>query len=109
MGNFGIMNTDSITLTGDNAEQIEGEVKDEVRITIVGRITRKSVHEPYNLPATSESDKKPAKAKEVSEVTISDLTVEECCMNEDEEEEDELMEGEEGSGIPKAVRTITKG
>ena len=101
---------DSITLTGDNADMIDGEVKDEVRFTVVGRITRKSVHEPYNPVPVSpgESDPEPEKGKkEESEVTISDLEVEDCepC---DESGEEDGGDSEDESGMPDAVKTVAE-
>lgn len=100
---------DSVTLTGANAEAVDGSIKDTVRITLVGKITRMSVHEPYGMPeaVTSDGKKPKPKGKTEAEVTIGELEVDECeCDTESEADDSEEETGKDG--IPAAVKKVAK-
>jgi hypothetical protein len=97
--------TDSITLTGANAEPVDGAVGDQVRVTITGKIVHQSIHEPVPFnPVIGSISKKP-KGKTEREVRLDVVDVEDC-----ESMGDETAASDEGaadeSGMPEAIGMI---
>jgi hypothetical protein len=98
------MMTDSITLTGANAEPVDGAVGDRVRVTITGKIVHQSIHEPVPFnPVIGSISKKP-KGKTEREVRLDVVDVEDCEGMGDETTPDKGAADE--SGMPEAIGMI---